>query len=162
MRFESIILSVLIWLPVVGAVAALLTGGDHHARAARLIAASVAIINLLLCIPLYLAFDSSSFAMQFQENLLWIRAYQIHYALGVDGISLAMIILTNFTGLLVILAGCQAIKVRIAQYMAAFLIMQGMMIGVFAATDAMLFYVFWEGMLIPMYLSIGMWGSANR
>jgi len=162
MWFEHCILSVLIWLPVAGAVLALLTGGDAHARAARLIASSVAIINLLLCIPLYLAFDPASFAMQFQENHLWIRAYQIHYALGVDGISLAMIILTNFTGLLVILAGCQAIKVRIAQYMAAFLIMQGMMIGVFAATDAILFYVFWEGMLIPMYLSIGMWGSANR
>lgn len=162
MWFEHCILSILIWLPVAGAVLALLTGGDTHARAARLIASSVAIINLLLCIPLYLAFDPASFAMQFQENHVWIRAYQIHYALGVDGISLAMIILTNFTGLLVILAGCQAIKVRIAQYMAAFLIMQGMMIGVFAATDAILFYVFWEGMLIPMYLSIGMWGSANR
>ena len=82
--------------------------------------------------------------MQFQENHLWIEAYKIHYALGVDGISLAMIILTNFTGLLVILAGCQAIKVKVAQYMAAFLIMQGMMIGVFAATDAILFYVFYK------------------
>jgi NADH-quinone oxidoreductase subunit M len=100
--------------------------------------------------------------MQLQETHLWIRVYHIFYSLGVDGISLAMIILTNFTGLLVILAGCEAIKVRVAQYMAAFLIMQGMMIGVFAATDAILFYVFWEGMLIPMYLSIGMWGSANR
>ncbi len=162
MWFEHGILSVLIWFPILGAVAALLTGGDAHARKARLIAASVAIINLLLCIPLYLAFDPSRFAMQFQEDHLWIHVYKIHYALGVDGISLAMIILTNFTGLLVILAGCQAIKVRVAQYMAAFLIMQGMMIGVFAATDAILFYVFWEGMLIPMYLSIGMWGSANR
>ncbi len=159
MWFEHIILSVLIWLPVVGAIAVLLTNGD---RAARFIAASVAVINLLLCIPLYLGFDPSSFAMQFQENRLWISAYKIHYALGIDGISLAMIILTNFTGLLVILAGCQAIKVRVAQYMAAFLVMQGMMIGVFAATDAILFYVFWEGILIPMYLSIGMWGSTNR
>src|SRR4051812_35435560 len=120
MWFEHIILSLLIWLPVAGAVLALLMGGNSPARAPRLIASSVAIINLLLCIPLYLVFDPSSFAMQFQENHLWIRAYQIHYALGVDGISLAMIILTNFTGLLVILAGCQAIKVRIAQYMAAF------------------------------------------
>lgn len=159
MWFEHNILSILIWLPVFGAVAALLSRGD---KAARLIASGFSIVNLLLCIPLYLAFDTSSFAMQFQENYLWISAYKIHYAIGVDGISLAMIILTNFTGLLVILAGCQAIKVRVAQYMAAFLIMQGMMIGVFAATDAILFYVFWEGMLIPMYLSIGMWGSANR
>ncbi len=159
MWFEHNILSILIWLPVLGAIAALLVDGD---RGARVIAASVALVNLLLCIPLYLGFDTSSYAMQFYEDHLWISAYKIHYALGVDGISLAMIILTNFTGLLVIIAGCHAIKVRVSQYMAAFLVMQGMMIGVFAATDAILFYVFWEGMLIPMYLSIGMWGSANR
>ncbi len=159
---DSYLLSSLIWFPVVGSVAVLMTGGDKNADTARGIAAFVAIANLLLCIPLYMAFDPSSYLMQFQEDHLWIRAYKIHYGLGVDGISLAMIILTNFTGLLVILAGCHAIKVRVAQYMAAFLTMQGMMIGVFAATDAILFYVFWEGMLIPMYLSIGMWGSANR
>lgn len=159
---QNSILSILIWLPVFGAVVVLFTGGDKNANVARIIASIVAIANLLLCVPLYLGFDASSHQMQFQETHLWISAYQIYYALGVDGISLAMIILTNFTGLLVILAGCQAIKVRVAQYMAAFLTMQGMMIGVFAATDAILFYVFWEGMLIPMYLSIGMWGSANR
>lgn len=156
------LLSLLIWLPVLGAVFALISGDAKNARTAKIIAIVAAIINLLLCVPLYLGFDPSSYAMQFQENRLWIRAYDIHYALGVDGISLAMIILTNFTGLLVIIAGCRAIKVRVSQYMAAFLVMQGMMIGVFAATDAILFYVFWEGMLIPMYLSIGMWGSANR
>jgi NADH-quinone oxidoreductase subunit M len=162
MQLHYSLLSILIWLPVIGAVAVLATGGDKNANMARVIAVIVGVINLLLCIPLYMQFDPNSIAMQFQENHLWVRAYQIHYALGVDGISLAMIILTNFTGLLVILAGCEAIKIRIAQYMAAFLTMQGMMIGVFAATDAILFYVFWEGMLIPMYLSIGMWGSANR
>jgi len=162
MFLHSSLLSILIWLPVLGAAIVLMTGGDKNAKWARFIGAAVAIINLLLCIPLYWQFDPTLFAMQFQEDHLWIRAYQIHYAVGVDGISLAMIILTNFTGLLVIFAGCQAIKVRIAQYMAAFLVMQGMMIGVFAATDAILFYVFWEGMLIPMYLSIGMWGSKNR
>ena len=162
MSLHGSILSILIWLPVIGAVVVLLTGGDKNANLARVIACSVAVANLLLCIPLYLGFDPTTYAMQFQENNLWIRAYQIHYALGIDGISLAMIILTNFTGLLVIFAGTQAIKIRVAQYMAAFLVMQGMMIGVFAATDAILFYVFWEGMLIPMYLSIGMWGSTNR
>jgi NADH-quinone oxidoreductase subunit M len=162
MLLHSSLLSILIWFPVLGAVAVLLTGGEKNANIARGIAVVVGVINLLLSIPLYLGFDTSSFLMQFQENHLWIRAYEIHYAIGVDGISLAMIILTNFTGLLVILAGCQAIKVRVSQYMATFLTMQGMMIGVFAATDAILFYVFWEGMLIPMYLSIGMWGSANR
>lgn len=162
MWLQSSLLSILIWLPVVGAVAALLTGGDKNANAARIIATIVAVANLLLCIPLYLGFDTSTYIMQFTENYLWIDIYNIHYALGVDGISLAMIILTNFTGLLVVIAGCQAIKIRVAQYMAAFLVMQGMMIGVFAATDSILFYVFWEGMLIPMYLSIGMWGSTNR
>jgi NADH-quinone oxidoreductase subunit M len=162
MFLQHHLLSFLIWLPVVGAAAVLMTGGDNHAKYARAIAASVAAINLLLCIPLYLGFDSGSYAMQFTQRNLWVTAYKIYYAVGVDGISLAMIILTNFTGLIVILAACEAIKVRIAQYMAAFLVMQGMMIGVFAATDAILFYVFWEGMLIPMYLSIGMWGSENR
>ena len=159
---QSVILSVLIWLPVAGAVLVLMTGGDKNAALARVIASVVAIASLLLCIPLYLGFDPTTYAMQYQENHLWIRAYQIHYALGIDGLSLAMIILTNFTGLLVIFAGCHAIKVRVAQYMAAFLTMQGMIIGVFASMDAILFYVFWEGMLIPMYLSIGMWGSKNR
>lgn len=162
MTFHASILSILIWLPVIGAITVLATGGDKNANIARFVAIMVAVANLLLCIPFYFGFDPNSYAMQYQENHLWIEAYKIHYALGVDGISLALIILTNFTGLLVIIAGSQAIKVRIAQYMAAFLVMQGMMIGVFAATDAILFYVFWEGMLIPMYLSIGMWGSSNR
>ncbi len=162
MSLDFPILSILIWLPVFGAVAVLMTGSDKHASIARWIAAIVAITNLLLCIPLCMAFDSSTYALQFQEHHPWVTAYQMHYSLGIDGISLAMVVLTNFTGLLVIFGGCEAIKLRVAQYMAAFLVMQGMMIGVFAATDAILFYVFWEGMLIPMYLSIGMWGSANR
>lgn len=156
------ILTVLIWLPVLGAVLALCAGGDKNANIARTIAVIVAVSNMLLCIPLYLAFDPARYDMQFLENHLWIRAYQTHYALGVDGISLLMVILTNFTGLLVVIAGCHAIKVRVSQYMAAFLTMQGMIVGVFCSMDAILFYVFWEGMLIPMYLSIGMWGSSNR
>lgn len=156
------ILTTLIWLPLIGAVLALFTGGDKNANTARTIAIVVTVINLLLCIPLYLNFDPSRFDMQFTEDHLWIRAYQIHYALGVDGISLIMVMLTNFTGLLVVIAGSHAIKVRVAQYMAAFLTLQGMIVGVFCSLDAVLFYVFWEGMLIPMYLSIGMWGSANR
>lgn len=156
------LLTILTWLPVVGAVLVLFTGGDKNANYARTIAVTVALLNLLICIPLYLGFDPGRYDMQFVEDHLWINAYQIHYALGVDGISLLMIMLTNFTGLLVIIAGCHAIKIRVAQYMAAFLTLQGMMVGVFSATDAILFYVFWEGMLIPMYLSIGMWGSSNR
>jgi NADH-quinone oxidoreductase subunit M len=162
MFFHVPLLTLLIWMPVLGAVIVLATGNDRNPRLTHTIAIIVGLINLALCVPLYLGFDTVTYAMQYQEDHLWIRVYQIHYALGVDGISLAMIILTNFTGLLVIFAGCEAIKKRIAQYMATFLVMQGMMIGVFAATDAILFYVFWEGMLIPMYLSIGMWGSTNR
>jgi NADH-quinone oxidoreductase subunit M len=156
------ILSILIWFPVVGAFLILCTGNEKNANWARGIAVFITIANLLLCIPLYLAFDPGRYDMQFLENHLWVSAYQTHYALGIDGISLVMVILTNFTGLLVIIAACQSIRVRVSQYMAAFLVMQGMIVGVFCAMDAILFYVFWEGMLIPMYLSIGMWGSSNR
>ncbi|MBV9575338.1 MAG: NADH-quinone oxidoreductase subunit M [Gammaproteobacteria bacterium] len=156
------LLSILIWLPLLGAVLVLCTGSDKNANAARAIASVVTILSLLLCIPLYLNFNPGRYDMQFLEDHLWIRAYQIHYALGIDGISLIMVMLTNFTGLLVVIAGCHSIKIRVSQYMAAFLTMQGMIVGVFCSMDAILFYVFWEGMLIPMYLSIGMWGSANR
>ena len=156
------ILSLLIWLPLVGAFLSLCTGGDKHANAARTIAVITSVLCILLCVPLYLGFDTGSYEMQFLEDHLWIKAYQTHYALGVDGISLLMVLLTNFTGLLVVIAGCHSIKIRVSQYMAAFLTMQSMIVGVFCAMDAVLFYVFWEGMLIPMYLSIGMWGSANR
>lgn len=156
------ILSTLIGLPILGAILVLMTGGDKHANLARGIAVIVALVSLLLCIPLYLGFDVNSYAMQYHEDYVWIPAYGIRYSLGIDGISLVMIILTNFTGLLVVLAGTKATNLRVAQYMAAFLILQAMLVGVFAAMDAMLFYVFWEGMLIPMYLIIGMWGSSNR
>src|SRR3990167_1902539 len=156
------LLSLLIWLPMLGAVLVLFTGGDQHAHIARAIAVAVGVTSFLLCMPLYLGFDASNYVMQFREDFLWIQAYHIRYSLGVDGISLLMVILTIFTGLIVLLAACQAIKRRVAQYLAAFLVMQGMMVGVFCAVDSILFYVFWEGMLIPMYLCIGMWGSTNR
>lgn len=156
------ILTLLIWIPLVGAVLSIFTGGDKNAKYARIIAVVTVLLNLLLCIPLWLYFDPTIYDMQFLEDHLWIRVYQIHYAIGIDGISLVMVVLTNFTGLLVVIAGCNSIKTRVSQYMAAFLTMQGMIVGVFCAMDAILFYVFWEGMLIPMYLSIGMWGSANR
>lgn len=156
------ILSILIWLPVLGAVLCLIVSDDKNPTPARTVAVIVTVINLLLCIPLCLSFDPSRFDMQFLEDHIWVRAYQTHYALGIDGISLVMVVLTNFTGLLVVIAGLNTIKIRVSQYMAAFLTLQGMIVGVFCAMDAILFYVFWEGMLIPMYLSIGMWGSANR
>lgn len=156
------ILTALVWLPLLGAVLCVLTGSDKNANIARGIAVVIALLCLLLCIPLYLAFDPSRYDMQFIEDHAWITAYQIRYTLGIDGISLVMVILTNFTGLLVVIAGCHTIKLRVSQYMAAFLTLQGMIVGVFCALDAILFYVFWEGMLIPMYLSIGIWGSENR
>lgn len=156
------LLSLLIWIPVIGGIVVLFTGGDRYAARARVIALIFSLINIALCIPLYLHFDHHTYAMQFTENLTWIPAYGIHYALGVDGISLPLIFLTVFTTLLVILASWTTVHKKVAQYLATFLIMQGMVIGVFAALDSLLFYIFWEGMLIPMYLSIGIWGSENR
>jgi len=160
--FIKILLSLLIWVPILGAVLILLTGGDKNANKARWIALITSILTLLLCLPLYFYFNNHTYQMQFQENLMWILPYNIHYSLGVDGISAPLIMLTAFTTLLVVIAAWNTIHEKVAQYMAAFLIMQGLVIGVFAATDAILFYVFWEAMLIPMYLSIGIWGSANR
>lgn len=162
MLMQLPLLSVLIWLPVLGGLLVLATGDDHNAKRARIIALLTAILGLAACIPLYQGFNVDSIVMQFQENTSWISAYNINYKLGIDGISLALIILTNFTTLVVILSSWHSIQRRVAQYMAAFLIMQGMMVGVFAAMDTILFYVFWEGMLIPIYLSIGIWGGANR
>lgn len=156
------LLSILIWLPIVGAVLVLATGSDDNARLAKTIAVITAGVQMFLSIPLYLGFDPTQYAMQFMENYSWIEMFNARYALGVDGLSLIMVILTNFTGLIVVFAGCYGIKSRVAQYMAAFLVLQGMLVGVFCAMDALLFYVFWEGMLIPMYLAIGIWGSSNR
>lgn len=158
----SYLLSLLIWTPIIGGSLALVTGGDKRANWARVIALITSLLSVTLCVPLVMGFDASSHVLQFQERIPWIHAYNIYYSLGVDGISLPMILLSCFTTLLVILASWHSIKVSVAQYMAAFLMMQGTMIGVFAATDSILFYVFWEAMLIPMYLSIGIWGSDNR
>ncbi|WJW76482.1 NADH-quinone oxidoreductase subunit M [Thiohalobacter sp. IOR34] len=161
MPLELPILSLLIWLPIFGGIA-VLAAGDREPWGGRSIALIVSVLSFLLSIPLYTAFDSSTAAMQFQELTPWIEAFGINYHLGVDGISMPLILLTTFTTVLVVLAGWEVIKTRTAQYMAAFLIMEGLMIGVFAALDAMLFYVFWEGMLIPMFLIIGIWGGPRR
>src|SRR5437773_278630 len=139
--FTHSILSLLIWLPMLGGALALASGGgDRHPDRARLIALGISIVCLALCVPLYLGYDPNSSAMQFQENIPWIKAYAINYALGVDGISLPLILLTMFTTLLVIMASWHSIHVRVSQYMAAFLVMQGMMVGTFAARDSILFY----------------------
>lgn len=157
------LLSLLIWVPILGAVVLLLFAPrDHQALAARWIALVTSLITIALCIPLVIGFDVNYDQMQFTEQLSWIAAYDVNYSVGVDGISMPMLLLTCFTNLIVVLASWQTIHHRVAQYLAAFLLMQGTVIGVFCALDGVLFYMFWEGMLIPMYLSIGIWGSKNR
>lgn len=162
MVYHLPILSILIWLPVLGAILTLLLNNDAHPNRARVIALITSLITLALCVPLYLGFDLNTYVMQFQEHFDWIPSYGIHYDLGVDGISMPLVILTCYTTLLVILASWTMIHSKVAQYLAAFLVMQGMVTGVFCAIDSILFYLFWEAMLIPMYLSIGIWGHENR
>jgi NADH-quinone oxidoreductase subunit M len=155
------LLSLLIWLPILGGIWVLVVG-DNQAAAVRPIALVVSLLTFLLSLPLYLNFDTTTAAMQFSENLSWIPAFGINYHLGVDGISMPLIILTTFTTVLVVLAGWEVIQYKVSQYMAAFLIMEGLMVGVFSALDAILFYVLWEAMLIPMFLLIGIWGGPRR
>ncbi len=153
------LLSLVIWLPIVGGFIVLALGDKLGARPAALI---VAVATFLVSIPLYTSFDPSTADMQFWEGKEWIKTFEIFYYLGVDGISMPLILLNTFTTVLVVLAGWEVIKDRVAQYMAAFLIMSGLVNGVFAAQDAMLFYVFFEAMLIPMFIVIGVWGGPNR
>ncbi len=159
---ENHLLSLLIWLPILGGVLVIGTGGDQRAALARKLSLGISIAVLLLSVPLYTRFDTTTAAMQFTEHSDWIRAFNVYYSLGVDGISMPLILLTTLLTVVVIIAGWKVISERVAQYMAAFLIMEGLMIGVFASLDAVLFYVFWEAMLIPMFLIIGIWGGPNR
>ncbi len=156
------LLSLAIWLPIVGGVAVLATGGDRNATIARRLGLLVALAALAVTLPLYTGLDARNPAMQFVELRDWIPTLNIRYHLGVDGISVLLILLTSFSTVLVVIAGWRVIQERVAQYLAAFLIMEGLMIGVFAALDTLLFYVFWEAMLIPMFVIIGMWGGPNR
>lgn len=160
--FADYALSLAIWLPIIGGMVVLLTGGDAHAGRARVISLVVAVAAFMATLPLYTGFSPHTAAMQFQERHVWIAAFNINYHLGIDGISVLFILLTSFTTLLVVIAGWRVIQHKVAQYMAAFLFMEGLMIGVFSALDAMLFYVFWEAMLIPMFVIIGVWGGPNR
>jgi NADH-quinone oxidoreductase subunit M len=155
------LLSLLIWLPILAGVA-ILALGDRHIVTGRWLALVAACITLCLAVPLWTHFDSASAALQFKESLPWIPHFRAFYALGVDGISLPLIVLTAFMTVPVVIAGWTVITTRPAQYFAAFLIMEGLMIGVFSATDALLFYFFWEAMLIPMFLIIGIWGGPRR
>lgn len=161
------LLSLLIWLPVFGgfAVLALGDGGDAaspRAKLMRLASLGIASLTLVLSVFLYTGFDGATAAMQFVERLPWIESWNAEYYLGVDGISAPLILLTAFITPMVVIAGWDNIKNRPAQYFAAFLILEGLMIGVFSALDALLFYVFWEAMLVPMFLIIGVWGGARR
>jgi len=155
------ILSVLIWLPMLGAVVVLATG-EHRAALAKVLALVTSLLTFVLSITLFTGFDTSTAAMQFTEFKPWIETFNINYSLGVDGFSVPLILLTTFFGVLVVIAGWEVITEKVQQYMAAFLVMEGLMVGVFAALDALLFYVFFEAMLIPMFLVIGMWGGPNK
>ncbi len=155
------ILSVLIWLPIVGGVA-LLALGDRGIALGRWVALATTAVTFAISTLLYTHFDLTTAEMQFVERAAWIPAFNSWYALGVDGIAMPLIILTTFITPLVVIAGWTVIEKRPAQYFAAFLILEGLMVGVFAATDALLFYVLWEAMLIPMFIIIGIWGGARR
>ena len=158
---EIPLLSLVTWVPIIGGAAVLFMGDDEPAKARRL-ALVVAIATFIISLPLYTAFDPGTAAMQFQEYAPWIPQFNIHYHLGVDGFSMPLILLTIFMTVLVVIAGWEIIQYRVSQYMAAFLIMEGLMVGMFAAVDAILFYVFFEAMLIPMFLVIGIWGGPRR
>jgi len=155
-------LSLAIWVPIVAGLAVLGVGSDRNAAAARWIALVGAVAGFLVTIPLYTQFDRTTSAMQFVELAEWIPRFDIRYYLGVDGISMLFVLLNSFITVIVVWAGWEVITTRVAQYMAAFLIMSGLINGVFSALDGILFYVFFEGMLIPMYLIIGVWGGPNR
>jgi NADH-quinone oxidoreductase subunit M len=154
-------LTLIIWLPIVGGVA-VIASGDKAAELTKRVALGVAVLTFLVSLPLWFAFEPGSAAMQFVERTAWIPSLKIEYFLGVDGISMPLILLTTFITIFVIIAGWDVITYRPSYYMGAFLIMEGIMVGVFSALDAILFYFFWEAMLIPMFIIIGVWGGPNR
>lgn len=160
--FFNNLLSLAIWVPILAGVLVLATGSDERAPLARILALIGALAGFLVTLPLFTHFDRSHASYQFTELHQWIPALNLNYALGVDGISVLFVILNAFITLMVVLAGWEVIQKRPAQYMAAFLIMSGLINGAFAAQDAILFYVFFEAMLIPLYLIVGMWGGPRR
>ena len=156
------LLSLAIWTPIVFGVVLLALGRDDQARSVRWIALIGAVVSFLVTLPLYEGFKLGTSAMQFVETGSWIARFNVNYHIGVDGISLWFVLLTAFINVVVIIASWEAITTRVNQYMAAFLILSGLMIGVFTALDGLLFYVFFEATLIPMYLIIGIWGGPNK
>ncbi len=156
------LLSLAIWTPIFFGVVLLALGRDEHARAVRWFALVGAIVSFLVTLPIYTGFELGTSAMQFVETTPWISRLNVNYHLGVDGISRWFVVLTAFINVVVVIAGWEVITRRVNQYMGAFLILSGLMIGVFCALDGMLFYVFFEATLIPMYLIIGIWGGPNK
>jgi len=160
--FENLpLLSLVIWAPILAGLW-VLYAGDRQEETVKYFSLAVSILVFVLSIFLYVRFDTSSYTFQFIEKALWIDTFDIYYSLGIDGISLPLIMLTSFITMLIVLAAWEIIEKRISQYMAAFLILEGLMNGVFASLDAILFYFFWEAMLIPMFLIIGIWGGPGR
>ncbi len=155
------LLSLLIWLPIFGGLLTFLLG-DRRAGTAKLLALAVTLLTFVISIQLYLGLDKTTAAMQFVEQLAWLPSFNINYSLGVDGISVALIVLTTFTTVLVLMGSWRSIENRPHQYFAAMLVLEGLMVGVFCALDAVLFYIFFEGMLIPMFIIIGIWGGPRR
>lgn len=158
---ENSLLSLLIWLPIFSGILVIFIG-NNRANTVRWVSVIISILVFMMSLSLYTGFDSSTHLMQFVEKSSWISQFNIHYHIGVDGISMPLIILTTFSTILVIVAGWEVITRRCAHYMAAFLMMEGLIIGVFSSLDAILFYAFWEASLIPMLLIIGIWGGDNR
>jgi NADH-quinone oxidoreductase subunit M len=167
MDFSQQLLSFLIWLPIAGGILLLIIGDDSEVESQRsvtmrTVALAMSGLTFVVSIALYAWFDNAETGMQFIERVSWIPALNVYYYLGVDGISAPLILLTTFITPLVVIAGWDSIKERPAQYFSAFLILEGLMIGVFCALDGLLFYVFWEAMLVPMFLIIGIWGGERR
>ncbi len=155
-------LSLSIFVPIIAGILVLIFGRDERADYTRKLALVGAIVSFLVTLPVIAGFDSTVASMQFVEQASWIDAFNVKYHLGVDGISIWFVILTAFITVIVVVAGWEVITTRVAQYMAAFLILSGLMVGVFVALDGLLFYVFFEATLIPMYIIIGVWGGPNR
>jgi NADH-quinone oxidoreductase subunit M len=155
-------LSLAIWVPIGAALAVLAMGGDRNAPLQRMLALAGALAGFLVTLPLYAGFDTGTAQMQFEEFAPWIAAFNVNYHLGVDGISVLFVILNAFITVLVVVAGWSVIESRVGQYYASFLMLSGVMNGVFSALDGVLFYVFFEATLIPMFLIIGVWGGPNR
>ena len=156
------LLSLAIWTPIFFGTVLLALGRDEQARAVRWLALTGAVVSFLVTLPLYTRFELGTPAMQFVEKAPWIARFNVNYHLGVDGISLWFVLLTAFINIIVVIASWESITRRVNQYMGAFMILSGLMIGVFAALDGLLFFVFFEATLIPMYLIIGIWGGPNK